>query len=138
MQGPFHLTWPCKRFSQRPKEGECRGTDKVPRQPDGSCRMEGGMEIQVKGESSPKECLLNTRGKFCGLMGGTRDWPGEAESVCVFTCTFPAFIALICRLFPVTVNVSSIDQKIFAQSVCVFTTSDILCSYFLSVSFVLF
>lgn len=30
VHGPFHLTWLCKRLSQRPKGGECQGLDKVP------------------------------------------------------------------------------------------------------------
>nr|CBN81158.1 Uncharacterized protein [Dicentrarchus labrax] len=68
-KGPFHLTWLCKRFSQRPKGGECQGLDKVP--PVclmGPARRKERQGKGVEGESSPKECLLNTGGRVMGPL----------------------------------------------------------------------
>lgn len=98
VQGPFHLTWLCKRFSQRPKGGECQGLDKVPRLPDGPCRTEGGTgrERGVEVESSPEECLLNTGGRVVGVRGETQEGPGEGrcEGVCMST-SFPSKLECI-------------------------------------------
>lgn len=68
VQGPFYLTWLCKRFSLRPKGGECWGLDKVPRLPDGPCRTEKWAE-EWRWSKVFKECLLYTEGRFVGVTG---------------------------------------------------------------------
>lgn len=58
VQGPFHLTCLCKRFSLRPKGGKCQGLDKVLGLPDGSWRVEREMERGWSGSQVSKESVL--------------------------------------------------------------------------------
>lgn len=92
VQGPFHLTWLCKRFSQRPKGGECHRLDKVPRLPDGSCRTERESGRGVEGESSPKEWLLNTGGRVVGVRGETQNGWGRVR---VYACQLAAGLTIL-------------------------------------------
>lgn len=90
MQGPFHLTWLCKRFSQRPKGGECQGLDKVPCLPDGPCWREGETVewsgVEWRGSQVPKSVYRILQGESweCEERQRTDQGRGKVcESVCV-------------------------------------------------------
>lgn len=116
VQGPFYLTWLCKRFSQRPKGGECQQLDKVPRLPDGPCWTEGETGRGAKGESSPKECQLNTGGRVVGVL-----WEGSVY-VCLPVPFFYLTYILCWSFFSVLVICVLI---VF----CAFFTSLALCNF---------
>lgn len=100
-KGPFHLTWLCKRFSQRPKGGECQALDKVPCLPDGPSQRKGERGRRVEWESSRRECLLNTRGRVVCEEGRV------GECMCVPVPVHP--------LLPLVLS-SSLCQLIRAES----------------------
>ena len=63
MQRPFYLTWLCKRFSLRPKEGECWGLDKIPWLPDGAL-LQGGRAGVEGWRGKPTVCTDYLRGEL--------------------------------------------------------------------------
>lgn len=100
VQGPFHLTWLCKRFSQRPKGGECQGLDKVP----SICLMGPAGRRARWGEGWGQVTKNNWILEEDLWVWGTDT--EEAESLCMSSYTFTFMIAILYLSFLVDVNVS--------------------------------